>query len=160
MNPFFFLREISPDLKLLRKSFLLFSLTVFCFIPFDLLALSFEGKPKLAPGALASIPDSISPPESLSSYEQAFQTSSFFGLAKPDAPLSVLKSSIAELTKDYRLKGVVIMDQSEAIVEDARTQKSTFVRVGDKLGELEVKEIKEGSIILTYYGEEKEMRIE
>ena len=72
----------------------------------------------------------------------------------------VTKSSIAELSKDYRLKGVVIVDEPEAIIEDARTQKSQFVKVGDSVGEMKVKEVREGAAVLSYYGEEKEMRIE
>lgn len=154
--------ETLIDFKLLKKSFVGLSLGVLALIPVDLATLPLKG---VAPMKNASPVQeksfsSSTPSEPLSSYESSFQKSSLFGLATPEAPLPVFKSSIAELTKDYRLKGVVILDQPEAILEDARTQKNTFLKVGDKLGELTVKEIKEGSMILSYYGEDRELRIE
>ena len=51
------------------------------------------------------------------------------------------------------------MDEPEAIVEDAKTQKSLFVKIGDPLGDLVVKEIKEGYIVLSYVGEEIRLEI-
>ena len=64
-----------------------------------------------------------------------------------------------ELVKDYRLKGVMIMGEPEAIVEDARTQKSVFVKAGEKLGDLTVKEIKEGQIVLSLAGGEVKLEM-
>lgn len=153
--------ETVLDLKLLRKSFLGISLGILAFIPVDLVMIASKGKvePNSEPQAQADTVNASSL-ESLSSYESAFQKSVLFGLYHPESNLPVLQSSIAELAKDYRLKGIIILDEPEAILEDARTQKSTFVKIGDKVGELTVKEIKEGSLVLSYYGEEKEMRIE
>ena len=95
----------------------------------------------------------------LENYESAFQTGGLLGTANP-AGLAVLKSSIGELAKDYRLQGVVILDKPEAILQDARTQKTIFVKTGESLGELTVKEIREGSIVLTCYGEDATIKIE
>lgn len=161
MIPFSSLESL-VELRLLKKGLLGLSLGVLALIPVDLATLPFKGVAPIktnSPVQEKSVSFSTSS-ESLSSYEASFQKSSLFGLATPETPLPVFKSSIAELTKDYRLKGVVILDQPEAILEDARTQKSTFVKVGDKLGELTIKEIREGAIVLEYYGETKEMRIE
>ena len=71
----------------------------------------------------------------------------------------VLQASLTELVKDYRLKGVILMDEPEAIIEDARTQATIILKKGERLGDLSVKEIKEGLIVLTYLGEEVKMEI-
>jgi hypothetical protein len=95
----------------------------------------------------------------LDSYESAFQAGGLLGIAAPTG-LTALKSSIAELAKDYRLQGVVVLDQPEAILQDARTQKTVFVKKGDRLGELTIKEIKEAAVILACYGEETVLQIQ
>lgn len=96
----------------------------------------------------------------LAEFEDAFLKSSVFGALNHNVGEIQTSMSIVELTKDLRLKGVIFLDVPEAILEDARIQKSTFVRKGDKLGELEVKEIKEGAIVLTRGTDEKELRIQ
>ena len=95
----------------------------------------------------------------LAELEAALDQSVLFGAREDNAGLSVLKSSINELVKDCRLKGVVIMGEPEAILVDARSDKSVFVRVGDQIGELTVLRIGDGSIVLGYFGEEKEVRV-
>ena len=150
------------DFGWLKKSFLCFSLGTLLFIPTDLLFFSSKIKPSPSSGisAAGNKPQPFSKPlESLAHYEEIFQKSALFGTYSSQGALPVLSSSIAELTKDYRLKGVMILDTPEAILEDARTQQTTFVKTGDKLGDLTVKEIREGVLVLSYYGEEKELRI-
>jgi type II secretory pathway component PulC len=148
------------DFKLLKRVLIGFSVLILLFIPIDFLYFRFshqtsresvvQNQPALGPSTF----------EHQDAYESSIQSSAVFGLATPEGSLTVLKSSMAELTKDYRLKGVMIVGEPEAIMEDARTQKSIFVKEGDLLGDLKVKEIKEGAVILTYYGEEKELRIQ
>ena len=153
--------ESSLDLKLIRNGFFTLSLVGLLFIPLDLVRLSQKERADASVGGALPFGSSFSgsSPEPLSSYEEALKGSRIFGYADPQTSLPAIQSSIAELVKDLRLKGVVILDEAEAIIEDARTQKSAFVKTGDKVGELTVKEIKEGVVVLTYYGEEREMRI-
>lgn len=94
--------------------------------------------------------------------EMALKGSRFFGLeTDANATASSPKSaSLDELTKDYRLKGIVSGDEPEAIIEDARTQKTFFVAVGGKLGDLTVKKIGEGNLLVARGNEEKEMRLD
>ncbi len=148
------------NLGLIKKTFLGLSAGLLIFIPFNLGMTSFGSKIAVSEISEERNSSLSFPLESLSFYEESFQKSSLFGLSTPQASLTVLRSSIAELAKDYRLKGVVILDEPEAIFEDARIQKSIFLKAGDRLGELEIKKVKEGSVVLGYYGEEKEMRIE
>ena len=148
------------DLSLLRKSFGILSAVMLFAIPMDFAVSSFHGRRNLV-NAVSAIANSshASFTESVSSYESSFDRSGLFGKVSNEGPV-FLKSSIAELVKDYRLKGVVLLNEPEAILEDARTQRSIFLKVGDHLGELTVKEIKEGEVVLKYYGEEKILRIE
>ncbi len=148
------------DLPLLKKSFGILSAVMLFAIPMDFAGSSFHGKRNLV-NAASSITNSsrASFTESVSSYESSFDRSGLFGKVSSEGPV-FLKSTIADLVKDYRLKGVVLLNEPEAILEDARTQKSIFLKTGDHLGELTVKEIKEGKIVLKYYGEEKELQIE
>jgi len=153
--------ESSLDLKLMRNGFFTLSLIALLFMPLDLIRLSQKERADASVGGVfPSASLSQSSLESLSTYEEALKGSRIFGFVDAQASLPAIQSSIAELMKDLRLKGVVILDEPEAIIEDARTQKSTFVKEEDKIGELTVKEIKEGVVVLAYCGEEKELRIQ
>jgi len=70
------------------------------------------------------------------------------------------KSSIAELIKDYRLKGVALFTAPEGIVEDATNGRTVFVKKGEKLGAVTVKQIKSESVVLSHEGEEYELKIQ
>ena len=94
------------------------------------------------------------------SYHDALHNSPFFGFQTAQAALPAIQSSILELVKDFHLKGVMLTGIPEAIVQDARTQKTIFVKAGDSLGELKVKTIEEGRMVLEYFGEEKTLYIE
>lgn len=146
------------DLKLLKRT-LLVVLGVFCFAATVSLLWKTPGKTR----ETAKVPFLLNKNESslrpLSEYEQAIRTSLFFGAEPTKGSLPVLKASMKELTKDFRLKGVVIMDEPEAIVMNARTNESLFVGVGDMLGEVTVKSIEEGRVVLSYFGQEREMKV-
>lgn len=148
------------DFTIIRKIFLWFSVGVFVLIPLDLADISFQSK--RIPSELSSLKTKLntSSLEPLSSYESAFQSSRLFGWQVPQISLPSLGSSIQELVKDFRLKGIVILKEPEAIVQDARTQKNIFVREGDQMGEVTVKEIEQDSIVLSYSGEEIKLRME
>lgn len=147
------------DLELLKKALWGLAMLVLLAIPLDLVMSSSRKPPSVKETLAANRSSTASFNESLASYEAAFDKSGLFGRLTSEGA-GILKSSIGELVKDYRLKGVVLLDEPEAILEDARTQKSLFVKAGDHVGELTVKEIKEGKIILKYYGEEKVLQIE
>ena len=146
------------DLDLLKKSFLGLTAAILLILPLDLLSLSFSAGKKTPLAVLPALQKTVVEPRD--HYESAFQAGGIFGSPAASSGLAVLKSSIPERVKDYRLKGVVFMQEPEAIFEDARTQKSLFVKAGDKLGELTVKEVHEDKVVLTYYGEETVLQIE
>ncbi|MCX7662037.1 MAG: hypothetical protein N2Z79_05095 [Candidatus Omnitrophica bacterium] len=59
-----------------------------------------------------------------------------------------------ELIKDLTLLGIISGEPNQAIIEDKRNNKTYFLKEGEFLGELQVKSIKEGRVILEYRGRE------
>lgn len=91
--------------------------------------------------------------------KKSFSESALFGNLEKQNP-QVIKISLTQMLKDYRLKGIVLMDSPEAIIEDARTQKTTFVKKEQLLGEVKIKDIQEGFVIFAYGGEEQKVEIQ
>lgn len=151
------------DLDFARKVLAGFLFFILSWIPVDCArAFFFQLRPAAGKDSLENLLSVLrsQPVRALQDYEPAFQAGSFFGSALPGSTLTVFKASIHELAKDYRLKGVMMLGEAEAIIEDARTQKSLFVKKDEKLGELEVREIRESAVVLSYYGEETVLQIE
>lgn len=98
--------------------------------------------------------------EPLEVFQEALLKRNLFDVTEAHSGAAERKSSIAELAKDYRLKGVALFTAPEGILEDARTGSTVFVRKGEKLGELTVKEIKQDSLILSYEGQDHEIKIQ
>ena len=145
------------DFEIARKTFLWLSVLPILVIPIDGILISWDRSKPVKPQAVTS-EKIISNHSSQETYLSAFEKSALFGTALGTS-LPGLQSSLAELAKDYRLKGVVLADEPEAIVEDVKTRKSVFLNIGGKLGDLTVKEIKEGLVVLSYLGEEIKLEI-
>ena len=82
-------------------------------------------------------------------------------LGSPEvAPVAVARGpSASELAKDLRLKGIVAINEPEALIQDARTQKTILTKVGDAVAELQVKEIGADYIILEHQKDEIKLTI-
>lgn len=63
----------------------------------------------------------------------------------------------ADLIKDINLVGIVSGEEPQAIIEDKKAQKTYYLRKGQFMGELELAEILEGKIILSYEGQMYEL---
>ena len=154
--------DIRLDLGLARKLFLCFSAAMLFLVPVDGLRLHFKGAMdgKRGEFSRARLESAKAAAEPLASYLALFDKSTLFGAGTSSSGAPVVKASLAELVKDYRLKGVMLTDDPEAIVEDARTQKTQFLKVGSHLGDLTVKAIREGVLVLSYLGEEIKLEIQ
>ena len=137
------------DLKVLQKGFLILSLAVSIFIPFDGLWISFKNAAAAPSGANLVLLGPKKNLESSSFYESVFERDTFFGRVSIHKSESVTKVPVSELAKDLRLKGVILGDEPEAIIEDARIQKTRFVKRNSRMGELTVKVIKESQVVLS-----------
>ena len=152
--------ETYLDLVSIKQSFFWLSAALLLFLPMNGLRLYLARPAPLF--SHAEDPRSRNPVQAiaLTTYLAAFEKNTLFGNIAASSSAPVLRASVAELTKDYRLKGVVLAGEPEAILEDARTQKTIFVKAGGPLGDLTVKEIKEGLIVLEYLGEEIKLEIQ
>ncbi len=66
-------------------------------------------------------------------------------------------ASLADLTANLILMGIVLDDRPQAIIQDKKTQKSYFLYKGDSIGEIKVEDILESKVILSYQGEKIEL---
>ena len=149
------------DLKLFRKGFSVLSIGLLPFVLVDGLWISLQRIPQ-GSNPLSSF-DAMGEKkvlEPLSFYESIFDKDTWLGRVSTTSGETILKTPIAELIKDYRLKGVVLAGEPEAIIEDARTQKTSFLKVGEKLEDLEIKKIEEGRVVIVYGDEEKTLEIQ
>ncbi len=62
-----------------------------------------------------------------------------------------------DLIKDMSLVGIIAGENPQAIIEDKKTQKTFYLSRGQFMGEFQVKEIKEGKVILDYKGQSYEL---
>ncbi|MFH1867517.1 MAG: hypothetical protein ABH843_00975 [Candidatus Omnitrophota bacterium] len=56
--------------------------------------------------------------------------------------------TLREMTKDFRLVGIVPGDEPQAIVEDKRSGQTLFLKKGEFIGEIEIADISAGKIML------------
>lgn len=158
----FSLQDVPVDLKQLRR-YLVYACGLALFlIPVEIWkAASYS---RISEKTLAESQDdgprAATATEPLDSYNSNFQTSPLFGYQPVQASAPVQQTALSDLIRDFRLKGVMLSGEPEALVEDAKNQKTLFLKTGDPLGEVRVKAIEEGRIILEYHGEEQALKIE
>ncbi len=151
----------SFNLRLSRKIFLTAAAISLLFIFFDFLYLGFLHSPKISQISEEAVPiRSNQAREGFESYSKIFNQNTIFGAANSNAGPAIIKIPISERVKDYRLKGVILSNDPEAILEDARTGKNNFLKVGEQIGELKVKTIGEGKIVLSCGDEEIKLEIQ
>lgn len=70
----------------------------------------------------------------------------------------VAANASVDLTKRYKLVGIVLGDVPEAIIEDLVTKNTMFVHQGEHLEAVEIKTIEEGRVIFLQEGLEIELK--
>jgi type II secretory pathway component PulC len=63
----------------------------------------------------------------------------------------------ADLIKDISLVGIVSGENPQAIIEDKKAQKTYYVSKGQLFGDVQVEDIREGKIIVSYQGQRYEL---
>lgn len=109
------------------------------------------------PAAQVTIPD-LAPTslESLESFQKKMEARNLF-YAPAGPVIAPVKTGIEELSRDLSLIGVVTTGEPEAILKDKRLNQTYFLKRHQKIRDLEVKEVRRGSIVLKYKDEEKEI---
>ncbi len=92
-------------------------------------------------------------------YTQGIKSKQIFGAASVQLTQESNVIVGANLIKDINLLGVISGDSAQAIIEDAKSQKTYYVTKGQMVGEFQVEDIGNGKIILNYNGQRFELSI-
>ena len=74
------------------------------------------------------------------------------------AEIPVATSKIIEKTQNLRLVGISWSNNPDAMIEDTKALSTFFVRRGQMIGEVKVQAIFKDKVVLSYEGEETELR--
>ena len=73
-------------------------------------------------------------------------------------PQKIDAKEIIEKTKHLKLVGIAWSDNPDAMIEDTRAKKTLFVKEGDNINEVRVKKILKDKVILSFKGEDIELK--
>lgn len=115
--------------------------------------------PKAEP-AEKNISETVSQKEaqSLEFYLQSMRDKPLFGGSAEGVSAANIATE-AESIKDINLVGVILGDNPQAIIQDKKSEKTTYVSKGQFIGDYQVEEIKEGKVILNRNGQRFELSI-
>jgi type II secretory pathway component PulC len=70
---------------------------------------------------------------------------------------SSLEAESADLIKNINLVGIISGENSQAVIEDKKIQKTYYLTKGQFIGEFQIEDIREGKVILNYHGKRFEL---
>ena len=80
------------------------------------------------------------------------------GVKKPASEFTPTTSVVVEMTQHLKLVGISWSANPDAMIEDTRALRTFFIKRGELIGEVKVEAIKKDSVVLSYKGEEIELR--
>lgn len=72
--------------------------------------------------------------------------------------MKVTSAKILDVTENLKLVGISWSDNPDAIIEDTKDTKTFFVKTGQKIGEVKIQAIFKDKVVLSYQGEETELK--
>ena len=57
---------------------------------------------------------------------------------------------VSDMVSEFRLVGIIPGDEPQAIIEDKKSGQTLFLKKGERLAEVVIKEISEGRVVLGY----------
>jgi len=98
-------------------------------------------------------------PKPFIDYEQQLAQRNMFQAPweKPKEKKKEVKSNISELSKLYKIVGIVLDDNPMVIIEELRTKQTLFLSKGEIINDAEVIDIFEDRVIFSYLGKEIEL---
>lgn len=106
------------------------------------------------------VPEMVAPKiESLKSFEKKISLRNLFFSPQAPAPPAPV-NQMDEKLKNLKLIGVITSGEPEAIVKDTSLNQTYFLKKRQRLRDLEVIEVKVGSIVLKHGNDEKELHLE
>lgn len=167
-------REIDPTLKLMRSLSSLLWFALACFgIYFAMDYISHRGQTfqsnvfRAVKSSSSAVLDQASPQEKVlpeSHYVEGLQNPNPFTGAPEE--LKVVEEvsrgpsaseQLAEMAKGLVIVGINRGPTPDAIIENSQEKRTFFVKAGDKVNEMTVKEIKRDTVVLSYQGQDVEI---
>ncbi|MBN2097038.1 MAG: hypothetical protein JW714_01015 [Candidatus Omnitrophica bacterium] len=148
----------------LNRALLVIMLLLVCYLIFDFLL---NSAPRIEERVLTlnqgnvpplEIPEQLSPETNrpLSGFTEILEGRDIFG-ASGDTAALVPSQTFMEMVANLRLQGIISGASPQAIIEDTKNNQVFFLYPGEHIGEIELKQILPGKIILNYYGQETEL---
>lgn len=72
--------------------------------------------------------------------------------------MQVMSSKVLDATENLKLVGISWSSNPDAIIEDTKASKTFFVKPGQRIGEVNIQAIFKDKVILSYQGEETELK--
>ena len=159
-----FLSNLTLAQRLLWIVLILFG----AYVAFDLVAVQpkshLDRVTATTPASAATVPVAAAPPPAgaaslkpLADYLSAIQQANPFGGSAPPpaAPITqTTKQRLGELANGLVVVGIDRSATPEAIIEDTNQKRTYFVKVGDELNGMTVREISAKGVVVTYEGED------
>ena len=103
----------------------------------------------------------INQPKDYGYYYRQFSKRDIFNAPSiaDDANVSTTGVNLKEALKNFRLVGIILDKQPQAVIEDKTTNTTYFLGKGESLNNLKVKEILESKVIIVYGSEEIELEL-
>jgi hypothetical protein len=99
------------------------------------------------------------PRESLSHYGEVVASRELFTASGAGTMQIRPTPTFMEMASKLRLQGIISGDNPQAIIEDSKTRQVYFLSVGGRIGDIELKQILPGKVVLTYHGQEVELTL-
>lgn len=98
--------------------------------------------------------------KSFSSYEQVIGQRDIFQSPweKPKVQNAFISSTLSELKKKIKLVGIVVDEESIAIIEDVKSRETSFLTVGESISGAQIEEITEEKVVFILNDERVEFK--
>ena len=99
--------------------------------------------------------------ETLAEYQSLFGSKKLFRSFHKKTEKKKRVITVSDLAREFSFIGVVQQgDELEAIMKSRRTRQTSFVRVGSRLGKLQIEEVNSAFVEVSYEGSKHQIRIE
>lgn len=105
------------------------------------------------PGETGTPSGAVSP----SYYTRNVQSKDIFTAAPAESAYTSALPSLVEVTAKLKLQGIISQPNPQAIIENVQTKETFFISPGERIGEMELKEILPAGVRIIYQGLEVEL---
>ena len=95
--------------------------------------------------------------EPVSHYTQSVKSRNLFTATGLETRPVRLSPTFLEMVSKLKLQGIISGPNPQAVIEDTKAKQVYFLSPGERIGEIELKEILPGKVKLNYYGQEAEL---